>query len=251
MGHKRLIEKVVKKWGGNIVYDGTLPEGGFEINTAPAGGDLYVRQVTDICNNLMKAGGTVSGHCGLHVHLDARDFNYNDIGRLIKVYAAIEPTLFSMVPTSRRTNKYSIKCGEKLEFALKNSNLSHIQLKESIVRAIYSSPDSISYRTEKRGAGHGTGRYYALNLHSWFYRGTIECRLFDGTIDKNEIIDWGVLWAKILDFSLHSSDDEISKTMSKDNSYNSLIHIVKNDDELRAFIDARYMIYGAKSNKKA
>src|ERR1041385_3921165 len=44
-GHKALIEKVVKKWDGNIVYDGTLPEGGFEINTAPAGGDLYVRQV--------------------------------------------------------------------------------------------------------------------------------------------------------------------------------------------------------------
>lgn len=245
--NKKLVEDVVKKWGGSIVYDGTLPEGGFEINTAPAGGDLYVKQVTEICNKLAKAGALISDHCGLHVHLDARDFNYSDIGRLIKVYAAIEPTLFSMVPACRRNSKYSIKCGDKLENAVKANNLPHIQLKEKIITAIYGEPNSISHRGDKRGAGHGTGRYYALNLHSWLYRGTIECRLFDGTIDKNEIVDWGVLWAKILDFALNSSDDEVSKAMKKENSYDSLTHIIKDDEELRAFTDARFAVYGSKS----
>lgn len=246
--NKILVESIVRKWNGSIVYDGTLPKpNGFEINTAPAAGDLYIKQITDICDALSKAGATSNNTCGLHVHLDARDYNFCDLRRLIKVYAVIEPTLFLMVPPHRRNCLYSIKCGDKLESAIINK-LSHIQLKEKIVTAVYGSPDSISYRMDKRGAGHGTGRYYALNLHSWFFRGTIECRLFDGTLDKNEIIDWGVLWANVLDFALHSSDDDISAAMKKEKSYDSLIHIVKDNNELRAFIDARYDMYKDKKS---
>ena len=246
--NKKIVENVVRKWNGSIVYDGTLPKpNGFEINTSPAAGDLYVKQISEICDKLAKAGAIVNNTCGLHVHLDARDYNYCDLNRLIKVYAAIEPTLYCMVPPNRRNNAYSIKCGVKLENAIKFSR-SHLELKDAIVTAIYGSPDSVSYRTDKRGAGHGTGRYYALNLHSWFYRGTIECRLFDGTLDKNEIIDWGVLWANILDFAAHSSDDDVSAAMKKDKSYESLVHIVKDNQELRTFIDARYDMYAKKKS---
>jgi len=247
--NKKLVEDIVRKWNGSIVYDGTLPKNsGFEINTAPAGGDLYVKQVNQICDKLAKAGATINNQCGLHVHIDARDYNYNDLARLIKIYAAIEPALFFMVPAARRNSIYSLKCGDALEHAIKANKLPHIQLKEKIITAIYGEPDSVSYRKEKRGAGHGTGRYYALNLHSWFYRGTIECRLFEGTLDKNEIIGWGVLWANILDFALHSSDDEVSRAMNKEKSYESLIHIIKDNEELRIFVDARYDMY---SKKKA
>lgn len=248
--NKKLVENIIRKWKGSIVYDGTLPKpNGFEINTAPAAGDLYIRQITEICDKLAKANATVNNSCGLHVHIDARDYNFCDISRLIKVYAAIEPVLFSMVPPYRRNNIYSVKCGDKLETAIKANKLSHILLKEKVVTAVYGEPDSISYRMDKRGAGQGTGRYYALNIHSWFFRGTIECRLFDGTLDKNEIIDWGVLWANILDFALHSSDDDVSAAMNKEESYDSLIHIVKDNNELKAFIDARYDMY--KNTKKS
>ena len=35
-----------------------------------------------------------------------------------------------------------------------------------------------------------TKRYYWLNLHSVFYRDTIELRLHSGTISKEKIINW-------------------------------------------------------------
>jgi len=244
--NKKLVEGIVRKWNGSIVYDGTLPFGGFEINTAPAAGDLYVKQVTDICNKLTKAGAAINNQCGLHVHLDARDYNFNDLSRLMKVYEAIEPALYSMVSNHRHHSAYAIKCGNKFG-AILNDKQPHIQLKDNVVRAIYGGiPNSLTYRKEKRGAGPGTGRYYALNLHSWFYRGTIECRLFDGTIDKDEIIDWGVLWANILDFALHSSDDELSASMNKEKSLESLISIVGDNKELKSFISARYKKCGKK-----
>jgi len=250
--NRRLVESVVSKWRGNIVYDGTLPAAGFEINTAPAGGDLYIRQITEICDSLAEAGAKVDERCGLHVHIDARDFNYNDLYRLIKIYAAIEPTLYSMTPSHRHRSEYAIGCGNYLDahIAGGREKISHIELKRAIVTAIYTIGNS-GYRVHKRGAGPGTGRYFALNLHSWFYRGTIECRLFDGTIDKNEIIDWGILWANILDFAARMSDDEVSAAMNKDKSYESLIHIVKGNSELESFIERRYEKYKPKKKKRA
>lgn len=250
--NKRAIEDVVQKWRGNIVYDGTLPTAGFEINTAPAGGDLYVRQVTEICDNLVEANARVDKRCGLHVHIDARDCNYNDLYKLIKIYTAIEPTLLEMVPTDRHSSEYAMKCGTIFENKIKswaNQKMTHLELKDRIVTAIYNAGNSV-YRTNKRGAGLGTGRYYALNLHSWFHRGTIECRLFDGTIDKNEIIAWGVLWANILDFAVRMGEDELSSAMKKDKSYESLITIVKDNEELKSFIDRRRAKYKPKKVKK-
>jgi hypothetical protein len=240
--NKQLIEEVVAEWNGNIVYDGTLPLGGFEINTAPAAGDLYSKQITDICDKLDKAGAMSNDECGLHVHVDARDFNYADLYRLVKIYAAIEPALFSMVPSHRHSSIYTMRCADKLESVIKTEKITHIELKHRIVTAVYGTGNSV-YRTDKRGAGHGTGRYYALNLHSWFFRGTVECRLFDGTLDKNEIINWGVLWANILDFTLRSSDDEVSAVMSKQKSLKSLMYIVKGNSELELFIDDRCKKY--------
>lgn len=237
--YKQLIEEVVQKWKGNIVYDGTLPPSGFEINTAPAGGDLYARQINDICDKLEEAGAVINNECGLHVHIDARDYNYADLHRLVRVYAAIEPALFSMVPAHRRESAYTLKCADKLEGIIKSEKVSHIEQKHRVVTAIYGAASSAA-RLDKRGAGPGTGRYYALNLHSWFFRGTIECRLFDGTLDKNEIINWGVLWANILDFTLRLSDDEVSDQMNKEKPLDSLLHIVKGKSELESFILGRY-----------
>lgn len=251
--NKNLVEKTVADWEGSIVHDGTLPAAGFEINTAPAGGDVYIAQVFDICEALEAAGAKVDKNCGLHVHVDARDFNYNDLYKLTKIYTAIEPTLLAMVPANRHSSEYAIKCGNIFESKIKkswsNEKLTHLELKDRIVTAIYNTGHS-AFRTNKRGAGLGTGRYYALNLHSWFYRGTIECRLFDGTVNKNEIIEWGILWANILDFAVRMSDDEVSSMMKKDKPYESLISIVKDDKELKSFIDYRYNKHKPKKVKK-
>lgn len=241
--NKKDVENIVRKWNGNIVEDQSLPQSGFEINTSPAAGDLYVKQVQEICKVLNDAGATIVNRCGLHVHLDARDFNFDDIRRLVMVYAAIEPALFSMVPESRHNIKYALRCADKYENAINGENLSHLQLKQKIVMGTYGRSDT-RFRTNRRGAGHGTSRYYALNLHSWFYRGTIECRLFDGTVNSEEIIAIGTMWAIILDFVMRSGDNEILNTINKKMPYESLLAIVKDAPNVVGFVKIRYKKYG-------
>lgn len=244
-GNEKGLSKTVKGWNGSVVRDGSLPFGGFEINTAPAGGDVFVKQVVEICDELATCKAEVNPQCGLHVHLDARDFNFYDIRRLVKIYSAIEPTLFEMVPASRRLSHYCVRCGDMYTAAIQSGKLPHSKLKEAVVYGVYGDRESTVHRKHKYPDDLRRARYNALNLHSWFYRGTVECRLLEGTVDPNEIVSWGVLWANILDFALHSSDDEVAG-FDKKHSYDHLIEIIDKttfNGMIQDFIKQRHKLY--------
>lgn len=231
----------IKKWHGSVVYDGSLPDNtGFEITTAPANGDKFIKEINDICQALNEASGEVNKNCGLHVHVDARDFNFNDIKRLIKLYAAIEPALFLLVPPYRKKLRYCKPCGDKYEKAVVGDAKSFLDIKKKIVVSTYGALSTEGYNKKYNNA-----RYNALNIHSWFYRGTIECRLLEGIIDADEIINWCVLWANILDVVLQSNDKNIGKLIKKQ-SIDTLLGIVKNNKSLVDFVKKRYQKYSKK-----
>lgn len=111
-GTRGMNQVVVQKWGGCIVEDGSLPVGGFEINTAPAGGDKFVEQIRDIVTECQRTGVWVNHKCGLHTHVDTSDFNIWAMRRLINLYRRAEPHLFSMLPSTRIKNNYCQPCGD-------------------------------------------------------------------------------------------------------------------------------------------
>ncbi len=253
-----LINDVVYKWKGNIVQDASLNHTtGFEINTAPAGGDLFLDQINDICGVIKESKGVIDKQCGLHVHIDARDMKYFDIRRLIKYYSIIEPVLFGMVPASRRASKYCIPCGdqyvvnierfgfEKKRFSFfkkkdavkKRKTSSSAALKQSIIYSVYGNIPDKSFE-KKRTDKYGTFRYNALNLHSWFFRGTIECRLFPGSVDAIEITNWGMMWACILDYVSKATDKDI-EALEKHKRYDALLLSVQDRPDIFEFIKNR------------
>lgn len=246
----KLISSVVKKWGGGIVHDGSLPKGGFEINTAPASGDLYVQQITEICDSIKKAEGFITPHCGLHVHVDARDMNCMDIRNLIYTYAAIEPILYKMTHPSRSRSKYCLPCGTKyLGWVSADDKLPKI-VRDKITTGIYGNPNTKESKKKKRV----DARYNALNLHSFFFRQTVECRMFEGSIDPETIIAWGKMWALIMDFSKYKSLKEIIDTVpirggdlnrSKDN----LLTVVKSDKSIQEFVEKQVKFYSTFQEK--
>ena len=99
-------EKVCKQWGMAIVHDGSLPSGGFEINTAPANGDLFMLQMEQLGDALKADNAQVTESCGMHVHIDAREFDTHSMARLLALYSKWENMFFEMVPASRKQNHY-------------------------------------------------------------------------------------------------------------------------------------------------
>ena len=234
-----LVTRAVEKWKGSIVEDGSLPNDGFEINTAPAGGDKFVEEIEDICKALKRVQAHVTSACGLHVHIDARDFDYFDIRRLALVYADMETALFQMVSKKRRENTYCTPCGDIFRETILKGRIPYKEVKQSVQVSLYGSNGVKDVHRNRKSKNTGP-RYRALNLHSWFYRGTVECRLFGGTVKAEKIIPWGMMWARIFDWVHSHTDDEVMARFSGLRTpKNKLLAVVGKETPIGQFVKDR------------
>lgn len=254
------IYETVRKWGGATVGDGSLGMKGFEVNSAPAGGDLYVKQIEEICDAIKRQKGTIDEKCGLHVHVDGRDMNYYDIRRFVRVYAAIEEATFAMVSPQRlagikddkgELHQYCQPCGKKYVAAIEEGRLPYEKIKSDVITSVYSQPTThiggINMRYRKRG--QHIPRYNALNLHSWFFRQTIEARMFDGTLEPDLIINWGIMWAMIADYVVKTTDEQVAKDMTG-KSLACLKKIIANNPKIIDFVKGRVLMFGNEQMKR-
>lgn len=232
------ISSAVRRHKGCIVEDGSLPDTGFEINTAPAAGDVFCDQIDDICAALVESDATVDSSCGYHVHVDARDFRFFEIRKLVILYARIEDALFAMTPKSRHGSSYCIPCGKRYLRDLKPGKL----CKKSVVETVYGTSGRVV--REYRGSKYQSARYAALNLHSWFYRGTIECRMAAGTINANKVACWGMLWAGILDYVYKTPEKDVQALVDRNLLGLEVLLSVCPTDEVREFVKERTAKFG-------
>jgi hypothetical protein len=237
-----LVTAAVRKWQGAIVHDGSirgnLP---FEINTAPASGNKFQEQITEICKALKDSQGVVNDSCGLHVHVDARDFTFYDVRKMVQLYAKIEDALFRIVPPGRRANtRYCAPCGPQYVKDLERHAMPQDN-KKKIMGNVYGG-DRHAVRRLSRDK-YNQARYKALNIHSWLYRGTLESRMHSGTIIAEKIINWGILWAAILDTAIELTDREIRDI--KGDSMGILLSITPNATIKQWVIDRFTLFNGA------
>ena len=226
---RRHVDPHVAGWASTaVVDDGSLPDSGYEINTAPTSGDEFVERIEGLCAALSTADAIVTTACGLHVHVDARDLTYRALQRLVALYAHVEPALFDMVPASRKNNRYCQRCGPdflrrgiaaSLDRAAQSAaGRSPKIAKAAVVKAVYEEDLGQTYGAERFEARkrykYDDARYAALNLHSWFYRGTVELRLAAGTTNAEKIVCWSILIASLLDWAKTHKDADLLKLPS-------------------------------------
>lgn len=216
--------KTLKKWNCAVVGDGSLQRGrgkkggSFEINTAPASGDKWAQMIADVCKDLRAIGGRANWSCGTHVHVDAtKNFGWWDMRRLVRLYAKVEDGMYAIIDPSRKQSTYAIPCGEKLLKYFKKSEenpdvtpRTKIQkFKASIAMGMYGvDPKSLSNSRATSTKSHSS-RYMALNLHSWFYRGTIEFRHSHGITHPEKITNWGLMCASIIDAASNLTEAQL------------------------------------------
>lgn len=122
-----------------------------------------LKGVTDVLNGDPEVSARVNKTCGLHVHLDVREWR-NDFNALSDKYArliSVQGILYSMQPQSRQDNTYCKKSKSR-----------------SIVR--------------------GASRYQGINAQSIWKYTTIETRLHAGTTDYAKIANWVDLLAGVM-----------------------------------------------------
>lgn len=235
------------KWRHSIVSDGSLPDTGFEINTAPAAGDRFVTCIQELGEALASHGAEVTRSCGLHVHVDARDYTFWDVRKFVLLWERVEPSLFSIVARSRRpgsNNNYCLPVGERYRPLTEEQDV-----KSSFIRSIYGYDTKCErhqrqpYKVldSKKGDKYDSARYYALNLHSWVYRGTLENRIHQGSVNAKRITNWSLLFAGLLDFAAQKTETYL-RTLPA--GMDTLLAAAPTDD-VRAWVENRRAYFAA------
>ena len=208
------IYEILSSWHASAVSDGSLPGGGIELNTHPAGGEFWVSQIQDICTAVQARGAWVNDRAGCHIHVDCRDANYLDLAKIIRVLSCAEMLFFGMIPCSRRLNRFCTMWAWNYLVALRNveksispnedDRIRLVKYREVLLKALYGFSSKSDVEKVKRNKSH-QNRYRGINLHSFLHRGTIELRIPPGTIYATNIINWGFLVAYLVDYAKASS----------------------------------------------
>jgi hypothetical protein len=249
------INKTLLKWNSQIVEDVSLPPKGFEINTAPANGDLFLDLMGDVTNVLNLYGATCTNDyddrkrvepCGMHVHVDARDVDYHDLRRFLLLYELVEPALYEMLPGRRRNSHFCVPCGNLYGHMVRRGlpirpgkqKGKYDPAKVHLIDAVYA--DTIPDRSDKRACLQDA-RYRALNVHAWFYRRTLEFRHMYGTVKAYEATSWARVVGNVVDFAIRTPHSTIEEMRSefKGKSKGALLRVLEKESALVEFMQAQ------------
>ena len=125
---------------------------------------------------LRHAGGKANNSCGLHVHVDAANHNRQSLKNLMSIMYSKEDILFKALQVNE--NRVQQWCQKVREPMLKQARKLPSEETKDLSRL-----EDIWYDGNDGSHEHyNWTRYYALNLHSVFYRGTVEWRCFNSTL---------------------------------------------------------------------
>ena len=137
-------------------------------------------KLQEVVRTLRHAGAVVNGSCGMHVHVDASKHTPQSLKNALSIMYSKEDILFKAlkVQTSRE-QEYCQKVRpivlEKIR-RMPNSTISMEKLK----RVWYGGRDGSHDHYDDT-------RYYALNLHAVFSKGTLEWRCFESTLHAGKV----------------------------------------------------------------
>jgi len=227
--------------GFGVEKDGSLANG-IEVQVPASNNGNTEKLVKEACSAMKKHGFGISKRCGLHIHIEFPS-RKRTIKKLLLTAYACEPVLYAVNPASRKDNSFcrplasAFKIGEilsakpeqidKLFYSKRNSSTSEHALK--------------IYKMHK----WNDCRYFGFNLHSLFYRNTIEFRYHAGTMAPEKIISWINLLKSILLYVRYEYDQgEVLDLIEQPTMSAKLKHLgrmLKLDKALNSYFLNRYI----------
>ena len=123
-----------------------------------------------------RAGAKVNESCGLHIHVDAANHNRQSLKNLLSIMYSKEDILFKALQVNEaRAARWCKKVREPMLRQARTLSAEETSDLTQLERIWYEGDVSA-------GEHYNWTRYYALNLHSVFYRGTVEWRCFNSTL---------------------------------------------------------------------
>lgn len=177
-----------KVW--KIVYDSSIrpvrpersryPEDEYKVEmNSPKLECSEMGKLQEVVRTLRHAGAVVNDSCGMHVHVDASNHTPQSLKNALSIMYSKEDILFKALKVNEhRVERWCKKVREPMLEKIRK--LPADTTMERLKREWYDGQDG-SYQH------YNWTRYYALNLHSVFYRGTLEWRCFESTLHAGKV----------------------------------------------------------------
>lgn len=270
--------------------DGSIDEpcgcAGVEIATYPLVGDAGERALASVCDTLARYDADVNTSCGLHVHVDCSDIlknaarNGDKLAKVLALFAALEPTMYSLVPQSRSRTTYSqrLPSVRKARLATYSSRTTFSELignasgdserTRAVLYALRGRPtseykavlDQIKRRLSNEAATRvrdllcDDTRYRWYNTQALYEYGTLEVRLHSGTTQYEKIVRWANLCARLVDavardrVSWATIGAQARKRTTR-TRLAGLYYIADLNDSEKAYLDARAAHFASGDNE--
>lgn len=138
--------------------------------------------IQEIIRALRKAGAKVNDSCGIHIHVDGSNHTAKSLKNLVFTFRAKEDLIFKAVGTQRsRLRRWCKPIDDNLVGQIKKIR----KVTDDNLRETWYSTYADSWESQTNH--YNSSRYHALNLHSLWYRGTVEFRLFEATLHAGEV----------------------------------------------------------------
>ena len=133
----------------------------------------------EVIRVLRHAGAKVNSSCGVHVHVDAANHNAKSLKNLIYIMRSKEDVIFKALAVNpNRVAQYCSKVDNRVFDEVRGKKVLGM---DDLKRIWYNG------NLQDAERHYSYTRYHALNLHNVWFRGTVEFRLFNGTLHAGKI----------------------------------------------------------------
>lgn len=171
-----------------------------------------IEDIQQIVRKLRKDGhAKVNDSCGIHIHVDASPHDARSLRNITNIMYSKEELIYKALQVQvARERRYCQKVEESFIQKLNKSKPKDLNK----LKSLWYNGDI--YRSRSH---YDNSRYHALNLHSVFQKGTIEFRLFNGTLHAGEIKSYIQFCLAISHQALTQSKASRRKTHSTNEKY--------------------------------
>ena len=150
----------------------------FELVSPILHGEQGLEELEKVCWVLDLCNAKVNDTCGLHVHMDAAEFDLTTWKNLIITYKRLEGVIDNFMPHSRRNNRYCKGLSAITETSIKNAR-SISDLRTAFLH----------------------NRYHKVNLEAYARHRTVEFRQHGGSTNFIKMSAWIHFLAKMITFA--------------------------------------------------
>lgn len=178
--------------------------------------------IQEILRLLRANGAKANDSCGIHIHIDGANHNPKSLKNILNFMTSRQDLIYEALNVKSNRTTYCKKMSPELLTKIKATK----DLNKDLIKSAWYSELNHGYRGSASGHYNNT-RYQCLNLHSYFYRGTVEFRMFNSTTHAGELKAYIQFCLAVSAWSIESSDKVLFKKIEHYN-VNQKVTIMNN-----------------------